>query len=348
MVLAFILGVIATRVKSDLKFPEELYTALTIYLLVAIGLKGGYKLSISNLSDFWRPGLAAIALGIVIPIVSYYALRQLGKFNVWNAAAIAAHYGSVSAVTFGEAIAFHDTLKEEALRAAIEAGKVAAGTAADAAAAVALYREQGLNYEGFMPSLLTIMEVPAIVVAIIIARLRAEEASFSDDEGSSFGEILRELLAGKSTLLLIGFLLIGYVSGKRGWEQVSPWFDAPFRGVLTLFLLEAGLVTGRRLEDLKKVGPFLVGFGILMPVASAFLGIAIGKAAGMTMAGATILGVLAASASYIAAPAACRVALPKASPTYYLTASLAVTFPFNIIVGLPLYHFIAVKVYGLS
>lgn len=349
MVLAFILGVIATRVKSDLKFPEELYTALTIYLLVAIGLKGGYKLSISNLGDFWRPGLAAVALGVVIPIVSYYILRHLGRFNVWNAAAVAAHYGSVSAVTFGEAVAFHDTLKEEALRAAIEAGQIAAGTAADAPDAVALYQAQGLNYEGFMPSLLTIMEVPAILVAIIIARLQTKEtSSFGDDEGGRTGEVLRELLAGKSTLLLIGFLIIGYVSGKRGWEQVAPWFDAPFRGVLTLFLLEAGLVTGRRLEDLKKVGPFLVGFGILMPIAGALMGITVGKAVGMTMAGATILGVLAASASYIAAPAACRVALPKASPTYYLTASLAVTFPFNLIVGLPLYHFIAVKVYGLS
>ncbi|MCS7078754.1 MAG: sodium-dependent bicarbonate transport family permease [Chloracidobacterium sp.] len=348
MVLAFILGVIATRVKSDLKFPEELYTALTIYLLVAIGLKGGYKLSISNLGDFWRPGLAAVALGIVIPIVSYYILRHLGKFNVWNAAAIAAHYGSVSAVTFGEAVAFHDTLKEEALRAAIEAGRIAAGTAADAPAALEVYKAQGLNYEGFMPSLLTIMEVPAILVAIIIARLQGKEEAFGSDEGGSAGEILRELLAGKSTLLLIGFLLIGYISGKRGWEQVSPWFDAPFRGVLTLFLLEAGLVTGRRLEDLKKVGPFLIGFGILTPIACAVMGIAVGKAVGLTMAGATILGVLAASASYIAAPAACRVALPKASPTYYLTASLAVTFPFNIIVGLPLYHLIAVKMYGLS
>nr|ABV27381.1 sodium bicarbonate cotransporter [Chloracidobacterium thermophilum] len=347
MVLAFILGVIATRVKSDLKFPEDLYTALTIYLLVAIGLKGGYKLSISHLSDFWRPGLATIALGVIIPIVSYYILRQLGKFNVWNAAAIAAHYGSVSAVTFGEAIAFHDTLKEEALRAAIEAGAVAAGTAADAPAALAVYQAQGLNYEGFMPSLLAIMEVPAILVAIIIARLQSREDSLDAGEGGTMGEVLRELLAGKSTLLLIGFLIIGYVSGKRGWEQVAPWFDTPFRGVLTLFLLEAGLVTGRRLEDLKKVGPFLIAFGILMPIASAVAGIFAGRLTGMTMAGATVLGVLAASASYIAAPAACRVALPKASPTYYLTASLAITFPFNIIVGLPLYHFIATKVYGL-
>ncbi|MFQ3580334.1 MAG: sodium-dependent bicarbonate transport family permease [Chloracidobacterium sp.] len=347
MVLAFILGVIATRVKSDLKFPEELYTALTIYLLVAIGLKGGYKLSISNLDDFWRPGLAAIALGVVIPIVAYHILRQFGKFDIWNAAAIAAHYGSVSAVTFGEAIAFHDTLKEEALRMAIEAGTVAAGTAADAPAALGLYKAQGLNYEGFLPSLLTIMEVPAILVAIIIARLQGKDAALASDDNATMGDVLRELLAGKSTLLLVGFLVIGYASGKRGWDQVAPWFDAPFRGILTLFLLEAGLVTGRRLGDLKKVGMFLVGFGILMPIASALAGILTGKAAGLTMAGATVLGVLAASASYIAAPAACRVALPKASPTYYLTASLAITFPFNIIIGLPLYHFLAVKIYGL-
>lgn len=321
MVLAFALGIIATLSKSDLKFPDELYTALTIYLLVAIGLKGGYKLSLSSFSEFWAAGLAAVALGVLIPVWSYWILRVFGKFDVINAAALAAHYGSVSAVTFSEAIAFHDNLP--------------------------------LPYEGYMPSLLTIMEVPAILIAIFIARTRKDEPIKTSEAvpptpaGVPLKEVMRELLAGKSTILLVGCLLIGLVCGKHGYEQVAPLFDAPFRGVLTLFLLEAGLVTGKRLSDLPKAGSFLIGFGVLMPVLHAVIGILFGKAAGLSVGGATILGVLAASASYIAAPAAVRVALPQASPTYYLTAALAITFPFNITVGLPLYHAIAKFIYGV-
>lgn len=339
MVLAFVLGIIATLVKSDLKFPEELYIALTIYLLMAIGLKGGYKLSISSISDFWKPSVAAITIGVLIPIWSYWILHKLGKFDVANAAAIAAHYGSVSAVTFAEAIAFHDNLKATFLEE-------------NPALTESALKAMGATYEGFMPSLLTIMEVPGILVALFIARTSkmalatANGGRLYEENPSSSGAVLRELLAGKSSLLLVGCLVIGLIAGKRGWEQVSPLFDVPFRGVLTLFLLEAGLVTGRRLADLKKVGGFLIGFGLIMPVLHAILGIVLGKLAGLSMGGATILGVLSASASYIAAPAAVRVALPEASPTYFLTASLAVTFPFNIIIGLPLYHLIAKFIYG--
>jgi hypothetical protein len=314
MVLAFVLGIIATRVQSDLKVPDGLYIALTIYLLVAIGLKGGYKLSLTTLSEFWKPGLTAVALGILIPLWTYPILRKVGKFDIPNAAALAAHYGSVSAVTFSEALAFHDNLH--------------------------------LPYEGFMPSLLAIMEVPAILIALMIARTQLKKLEPAGKRVST-REVMKELLAGKSTLLLVGFLVIGMLAGTRGWEQVSPMFDAPFRGILTLFLLEAGLVTGRRLDDLKKAGAFLIGFGVLMPVLHAVVAILIGHWMGMSLGGSTILGVLAASASYIAAPAAVRVALPEASPTYYLTASLAITFPFNILIGLPLYHFIASAIYGV-
>jgi hypothetical protein len=339
MVLAFILGIIATLVKSDLKFPEELYMALTIYLLVAIGLKGGYKLSISSVSEFWKPSIVAVVICVLIPIWSYWILHKWGKFDVPNAAAIAAHYGSVSAVTFAEAIAFHDNLKAEWLEQN--------PTLSESALAA-----MGATYEGFMPSLLTIMEVPGILVALFIARTSkmslavANGGQLDEEENAKVGAVLRELLSGKSSLLLIGCLVIGVLAGKRGWEQVAPLFDTPFRGVLTLFLLEAGLVTGRRLADLKKVGGFLIGFGLIMPILHAVLGILLGKLAGLSMGGATILGVLSASASYIAAPAAVRVALPEASPTYFLTASLAVTFPFNIIIGLPLYHLIAKTIYG--
>ena len=335
MVLAFMLGIIATRLQSDLKFPEPIYVLLTIYLLVAIGLKGGYKLSITKFSDFGLPALAAILISSLIPLWVYLILRKLGKFEVPNAAAIAAHYGSVSAVTFSEAISFMDNLKADYL-------------VQNAGLTEVQLTALGATYEGFMPGLLAIMEVPAIMIAIFIARFSMRDTNpISGTDRASLSHVMRELLAGKSSLLLLGFLVIGYAVGKRGYDQVAPLFDAPFRGFLTLFLLEAGLVTGRRLGDLNKVGKFLIGFGIVMPFLHAILGIWLGQMAGLSCGGATILGVLAASASYIAAPAAVRVAIPEASPTYYLTASLAITFPFNILIGLPAYHFIAKAFYGL-
>ncbi len=311
VILAFLLGVIATLLKSDLKFPEELYLSLTIYLLTAIGLKGGYKLSLVPIFELYRPLSIAIMLGALIPVWSFVILRYLGNFDVPNAAAIAAHYGSVSAATFSAAIAFLDA--------------------------------HHITYEGFMPGLLAVLEVPAILVAIVLAKLLDKSR-----KTGSLSEVMHELLTARSTILLVGCLMIGLLSGKNGWEQVSSFFDAPFHGVLMLFLLEAGLVTGRRLSDLKRIGFFLIGFGILMPLLHAFLGLMAAKWSGLSMGGAMIFAVLMASASYIAAPATCRVALPQASPTYYLTASLAVTFPFNIIVGLPIYYELASWFYHAS
>jgi uncharacterized protein len=307
MVLAFLLGIIASRVKSDLKFPDSLYQSLTIYLLIAIGLKGGYKLSLATFAEVWQPAVVAISLCCMIPLWTYWLMRKAGKFDVPNAAALAAHYGSVSAVTFSAALAFHESL--------------------------------GISFEGFMPSMLAMMEIPAILIGISLARINAPASEGS--EQVPLKEITRELLAGKSSLLLLGFLVIGFLVGKTGWEQVAPLFDVPFKGVLTLFLLEAGLVAGRKLSDLKKGGLFLIGFGIIFPILHAVVGIYFGHLAGLSLGGATILGVLASSASYIAAPAACRVALPEANPSYYLTSALAITFPFNILIGLPLYHEIA-------
>jgi uncharacterized protein len=304
MVLAFLLGIIASRIKSDLKFPDSLYQSLTIYLLIAIGMKGGYKLSLASFAEVAQPAMVAIGLCCFIPLWTYWLMRRAGKFDVYNSAALAAHYGSVSAVTFSAALVFHESLQ--------------------------------ITYEGFMPSMLAMMEIPAILIGISLARINAP---ISDGkEQVPLKEVARELFAGKSSLLLLGFLIIGFFVGKTGWEQVSPLFDVPFKGVLTLFLLEAGLVAGRKLSDLKKGGLFLVGFGILFPIIHAVLGIYFGRLAGLSLGGATILGTLAASASYIAAPAACRVALPEANPSYYLTSALAITFPFNITIGLPLYH----------
>lgn len=308
MVLAFVLGIIAARIKSDLKFPDSLYQSLTIFLLIAIGMKGGYKLSLASFSEVIGPASVAVGLCCTIPLWTFWFMRKVGKFDPFNAAALAAHYGSVSAVTFSACLAYLETI--------------------------------GVSFEGFMPSMLAIMEVPAILIGVSLARL-SSKSEYHGAERPSLKEIGRELVAGKSSILLLGFLAIGFVAGKGGWEQVSPLFDLPFKGVLTLFLLEAGLVAGRKLSDLKKSGLVLISFGIVFPILHAMIGIYFGHLSGLGLGGSMILGTLAASASYIAAPAACRVALPEANPSYYLTAALAITFPFNIIIGLPLYFDLA-------
>lgn len=304
MVLAFVLGIVATLVKSDLKFPEALYSALSIYLLLAIGLKGGAELAETSLAAFWAPALATLLVGLGVPIWSFAILRR-GGFDVPNSAAIAAHYGSVSAVTFAASQVFLEALD--------------------------------VSYEGFMPTLVALLEVPAIIVALLIARMRMG--------GGSWGATLRELLTGRSILLLVGGLIIGTLSGKAGLQQVAPLFVDPFKGALTLFLLEMGMVAARRFKDLRKVGAFLLGFGIVMPLLHGALGVVLGQLTGLSLGGALILAVMAASASYIAAPAAVRIALPQANPGYYLTASLAITFPFNLVIGIPLYYQLARLLY---
>lgn len=302
VVLAFVLGICATLLRSDLRIPDQLYTALSIYLLLAIGLKGGAELSKTSLSEFWAPALVTLLLGIAIPCWSFAILYWLGRFDTANAAALAAHYGSVSAVTFSASLTF------------LQGAQV--------------------PYEGFMPTLVAILEVPAIVVALLIARWHMGGTT-------SWGEVFHELLTGRSILLLVGGLVIGFLAGEPGLEQVASLFVDPFKGALTFFLLEMGMIAAGRFRDLKAVGPFLLGFGIVMPILHATLAIWIGGLVGLSPGGSFVLGVLAASASYIAAPAAVRIALPQANPGYYLTASLAITFPFNLAIGLPLYYAIA-------
>ncbi len=301
MVLAFALGVAAALLRSDLRFPEGLSTGLTIYLLLAIGLKGGAKLQGVAPADFWAPLVAALALCVAIPLWCYALLQRMGRLSTVDAAAIAAHYGSVSVVTYSACVVFLDGL--------------------------------AVTYEPFMPALLAIMEVPAILIGIQLGR-RASAAARSAAESGT----LRELLTGKSAILLGGGLAIGWLGGSAGQAQVAPLFETPFHGVLTLFLLDVGLVTGRRLADLKRSGAFISAFAVIMPLLHGVLGVALGAAAGLGPGGATVLGTLAASASYIAAPAAVRVALPDASPALYLAPPLAVTFPFNVVVGIPAYH----------
>jgi uncharacterized protein len=305
IVLAFALGVLATLLKSDLRLPDALYESLAIYLLLAIGLKGGVALSQADPARLVAPAILTLLLGAATPIWCAAILRWLGRFSQVDAAAIAAHYGSVSAVTFVACLTF------------LEAS--------------------GVPVEGFVTALVALLEVPGIVVALLLARSRA---------GVPWAETTRELLTSKSVVLLVGGLAIGAISGPERFAPVEPLFVGLFSGALVLFLLELGLLAARRIRDIGKAGVFLVGFAIVMPIIHAVLGVLLGTVAGLSLGGATVLGVLAASASYIAAPAAVRIALPEANPGLYLTAVLAVTFPFNLTVGIPLTFAIAQLVHG--
>lgn len=320
LVLAFALGVVAKLIRSEFSLPRDLYVSLSIYLLFAIGLKGGVELSQTPLAQFALPAAVTLAVGVLTPLLSYGALRQLGRFSVADSAGIAAHYGSVSAVTFFAALEF--------------------------------VQRAGTPAEGFMPTLLTLLEAPGIHVALAIGVIqisrhaRAHAPAVAGTIGvphqhAPWHETLREVLTGRTMVLLVGGLIIGLIIGERGWEPVQPFFEGGFRGALTLFLLEMGLLAAERLSDLRKVGPFLLGFGTLMPLVNGAIGVAFGHWAGLSVGGAAVLGTMAASASYIAAPPAVRLALPEANPTYYLTLALGVTFPFNLIVGIPVYHQIA-------
>ena len=311
-VLFFALGIFAALTKSDLKFPEPLYVGLTIYLLVAIGFKGGVAIAEAGLATVWLPALAALALGALIPLWTYPLLRFGGKLPAVDSAAIAAHYGSVSAVTFIAATNYLTAVNQP--------------------------------YEDYATAFLAVMESPAILVGVVLGKLSTKTAG--EGPGVSLKTAMHEAIFGRSILLLVGALVVGALSGKPGMEKVEAFFVTPFQGVLALFLLEMGMVAGRRLEDLKKVGAFLLGFGIIVPLVNGAIGVYLGKLVGLELGGATLLGVLSASASYIAAPVAIRISLPDANPTLYLTSSLAITFPFNITLGIPIYLEIARQLYS--
>lgn len=303
-VLFFGLGVAAAVVKSDLKFPEPLYVGLTIYLLTAIGFKGGVAIHEAGLERVLLPAVAAIVLGAAIPLWVYPLLRYAGGFRPVDAAAIAAHYGSVSAVTFITATNYLTSIN--------------------------------VPYENYTTAFLAVMESPAIVVGVLLGKLSLDRTQ--PIFNGSLRSLLHEAVLGRSVILLVGALVVGMLCGPKGMDKVEPFFVTPFQGVLALFLLEMGLVAGRRLGDLRKVGPFLAVFGVVMPLLHGGLGVLFGSYAGLSVGGTTLMGVLAASASYIAAPAAMRLSLPEANPALYLTSSLAITFPFNITVGIPLYY----------
>lgn len=301
-VLFFFLGLLATLARSDLEIPQPLPKFLSLYLLLAIGFKGGLELHHSGLSaDVLLALGAAMVMAIVVPAYSYFILRI--RLSVYDAAAIAATYGSISAVTFITAISYLNSL--------------------------------GIAYGGHMVAAMALMESPAIVIGVILVRRFSHS---TNGNGFAWKPIIHEAFFNGSVFLIIGALLIGLATGDEGAKALKPFTDDIFKGMLSLFLLDMGIVAAKRLGDLGTCRWFLTGFGILMPVANAILAIFIARLLGLSEGDRLLFAILCASASYIAVPAAMRLAVPEANPSLYVAMALAITFPFNIIVGIPLYH----------
>lgn len=307
-VLAFVVALVATLARFDLRLPESLYSILSTYLLLAIGLKGGRALAETSLSDIWKPVVAALVLGVATPLLAFVAFRVLGGTGRIDSAAIAAHYGSVSAVTFTVVLATLDS--------------------------------RDITYEGHVAGLLAILEVIGIVVALALARNPESTASSSGSRGN-WSEAIGEVLRGRSIAFLLAGIIVGLAAGPDRLAPTDPLFVGMFSGVLTLFLVEMGSIAAERLRDVAAVGWRLVALAVVIPLVNGTLGAVAGSLAGLSTGGVAVLATLAASASYIAAPAAVRIALPEASPGLYVTASLGITFPFNLVVGIPIYISIA-------
>jgi uncharacterized protein len=303
----FLLGLAAGFLRSDLKLSSGLSDTLSIYLLIAIGLKGGIELSRVDAADLLLPVVVAVLMSAGTPLVAFPILRRFGKLSRADAGSIAAHYGSVSVVTFAVGGSYLSRL--------------------------------GVSYEGYMSVFLVFLEFPALIIGILLAK--------GINKDTNWKVLGHEVLAGKAIVLLVGALAIGWSWGADANHALSRFYDDMFKGLLSLFLLGMGLVTASRIDDLRRAGPFLVGFGILLPIVSAVGGVLIGSWLGLSLGGTTLLAVLYASASYIAAPAAMRIAVPEANPALSIGASLGVTFPFNVLVGVPLYHEMAKLMYRI-
>lgn len=303
VVLFFILGLGAAFARSDLAIPEAIAKGLSIYLMIAIGLKGGVEVSKTGFTpDLIVAALAGIALSFALPFLAFQLLTRIARLDRVNAAAVSAHYGSVSVVTF--------------------------------VTAVEILGRQGLGPAGYMVAVLALMETPAIISGLLLARR-------GGNGGSAAGGLWHEVLLNASVVLLIGSFAIGLLAGPDGFVPIAPLFDGLFRGLLCIFLLDMGLVAGRRLMETRALTARAAGLGVMLPILNGAIGTVVGTMIGLDVSSAAALGILAASASYIAVPAAMRLALPEADPGLYLSMSLGVTFPFNIIVGIPAFAMLA-------
>ncbi|MCG8672627.1 MAG: sodium-dependent bicarbonate transport family permease [Pseudomonadales bacterium] len=292
----FMMGVIARLLRSNIQFPEALYQTLTLFLMIAIGLKGGIALASHSSASLLPQSLAVIVFGLMLPLLAFPVLFYIGHMNRADSASIAAHYGSVSVGTY--------------------------------AVAVALLESQNIAYEPYFPLFVVLLEMPAIAVGIALANGKQK----SIDKR----KLLHEVFCNQGMVLMVGALIIGYWAGDRA-ESIAPLFKDLFHGALALFLLEMGMVAASRVSQLKEMGSFIIAFGVAMPLVGGIIGGLLGAGLGFSTGGTILLSVLGASASYIAVPAAMRVAVPEANPSLSITSSLGVTFPFNVLVGIPCY-----------
>ncbi len=304
IILFFVLGMAAGFAKSDLSVPEALAKGMALYLMASIGLKGGVSVSESGFTaELGIAAMAGIGLSFLLPFPAFAALRGFGRLNRTDAGAVAAHYGSVSLVTF------------------VTAQEMLAGA--------------GLPAAGFMVAVLALMETPAIISGLMLAR-RGEAGK---SEGST--GLIHEVFLNASVVMLVGAFLIGLIAGKNGFAPIKPVFDGGYRGILCLFLLDMGLIASRRIVQTRALTARLAILAVAMPIVNGLIGTVLGTVIGLDPGTAAILGILAASASYIAVPAAMRLALPEANPGVYLSMSLGITFPFNIVIGIPLFAALA-------
>ena len=331
IILFFLFGIIAARIKSDLKIPEAISEFLPIYLLAAIGLHGGIEMRNTGFENMLIPMLVAIGLSLLFTLNHYQILRRLGKFNIFDSYALASTYGAVGAVTFSVGLSF--------------------------------LKNQGVTSEGYLAAILAILEPVAFIMAIFLTnmavakQIRAKKKSFTNDETSDIdiglretktklSQVLHESLTGKAIVILLGCIVIGYMIGESGFSSISIVFDQMFTGAIVIFMIEMGIIAGQRLGDIKKVGIFLIAFAVIMPTFNGIIGVLVATGMGLSLGGAVMFGLLLASASFIAAPAVLRHAIPQANPSLYITSALGITFPFNIIVLLPIMFAISTLVHG--
>ena len=322
IILFFLFGIVAARIKSDLKMPEAISEFLPIYLLAAIGLHGGIEMRNTGFENMLIPMFVAIGLSLLFTLNHYQILRRLGKFNLFDSYALASTYGAVGAVHFSVGLSF--------------------------------LKSQGVTSEGYIAAILAVLEPLAFIMAIFLTnvavskQIRAKKQSFADDESTTdidvglhqtktkLSQVLRESVTGKAIVVLLGSIVIGYIIGEEGFEPISIVFDEMFTGAIVIFMIEMGIIAGQRLDDIKRVGVFLTAFAIVVPVFNGMVGVVVATLLGLSVGGAVMFGLLMASASFIAAPAVLRHAIPQAKPSLYITSALGITFPFNIIVTLPI------------
>ena len=321
IILFFLFGIIAARIKSDLKIPEAISEFLPIYLLAAIGLHGGIEMRNTGFENMLIPMLVAIGLSLLFTLNHYQILRRLGKFNIFDSYALASTYGAVGAVTFSVGLSF--------------------------------LKNQGVTSEGYLAAVLAILEPVAFILAIFLTnmavskQIHQKKKSFTKDDTSEIdvglqetktklSQVLHESITGKAIVILLGSIIIGYIIGEEGFSSIEIVFDEMFTGAIVIFMIEMGIIAGQRLDDIKKVGIFLIAFAIIMPTFNGVVGVLVATGMGLSLGGAVMFGLLLASASFIAAPAVLRHAIPQAKPSLYITSALGITFPYNIIVLLPI------------